>query len=220
MNGSGISLSQLWLSITIALALVWTGTASAADHDESVSGDLSTNPASPTSLAVSPGSNVLTGTVQSGGDTRDYVTFTVSTGQVLVSINQIAYYDVISSGPGDRGFNAIIAGATSLVPGGATIGSFLGSSHLNTLTPGTDMLPTLAVAPTGGTGFAPPLGPGTYTYHVQQTGSELTGYEIDLVVAALPGVPLLGPLGLGVLFLVSACTGSLGVRKRTTRLIA
>jgi len=177
---------RLCCCIAIILTLVLSAPVSAEDHDESVDGDLSTDPASPTALVMDVGSNTLTGTVQGPGDARDYVTFTIAPDELLVSILQMDYYDVNTSGPGDRGFHAIIEGSSSLVPGGSNIGSFLGSNHLVTLTSGTDMLPTLGSAPNGGIGFTPPLGPGTYTYHVQQTGAEWTGYVIDLVVSAPP----------------------------------
>lgn len=213
-----LPLPPRWLCccIAITLMLVLSTPVSAENHDESVDGDLSTDPASPTALVMDVGLNTLTGTVQSPGDTRDYVTFTIELDELLVSIVQMDYYDVNTSGPGDRGFHAIIEGSSSLVPGGSNIGSFLGSNHLVELTSGTDMLPTLGSAPNGGIGFTPPLGPGTYTYHIQQTGTEWTAYEIDLVVELLPSLPGLGPLGLAGLVAIAAATGFIGLRMRPT----
>jgi len=207
-----------WRALAVALAVALASPAWAADHDEATDGDLSTDPANPTTLAIDIGSNTIAGTVQATGDTRDYVTFTIAPGEQLVSIVQIDYYDVNTSGPGDRGFHAIIQGATSLVPDGTNIGSFLGSNHLVAQTPGTDMLPTLGTAPTGGIGFTPPLSAGDYTYHVQQTGTEWTGYEIALVVEPLPGLPGLGPLGWLGLVGLAAATGFYSLRARPASL--
>ena len=165
---------------------------SAAAHDESIDGDLSTDPNNPTSLSFALGSNPVIGTMQSPGDTRDYLTFTVGPGQALTSILLNDYEDVSTGGSGNRGFNAIIAGSSSFVPAGGNIGSFLGSNHLDPLPPGTDILGGIAAAPTGGSGFATPLGPGTYTYHVQQTGTPLTGYSLDFILVPEPAALLLG----------------------------
>ena len=162
-----------------------------AAHDESIDGDLSTDPNNPTALTFSQGSNVISGTVQAPGDTRDYLTFTIAADQALPRLLLLNYTDVSSGGGGDRGFQAIIAGSKSFIPSGGTIGSFLAGAHLDPLPAGTDILPTLATAPQGGTGFSVPLGPGTYTYHVQQTGAELTAYSLEFVVVPEPATTLL-----------------------------
>jgi MYXO-CTERM domain-containing protein len=67
---------------------------------------------------------------------------------------------------------------------------FLGGHHLDraTFPTATDnMLDILAGAPLGGVGFTMPLGPGAYTINVQQTGTPLTAYELDIVVTPAPG---------------------------------
>ncbi len=167
------------------------------DYDESVDGDLSSDPANPTPVVFTQGrfNHIINGTVQASGDTRDYLTFTIARGQILSRLVQRDYTDVLSGGGGDRGFHAIIAGDSSLIPSGSNIGSFLGSNHLDPLPPGTDMLPALAAASTGGSGFSLPLGHGTYTYHIQQTGNELTAYSVDFLISPEPSSFLLVAAG-------------------------
>jgi hypothetical protein len=167
--------------------------------DETNMGDLSSDPSAPTGLTLGVGDNIIFGSVGGGAgglaDVRDYVTFTIGPGQSLVGLVQLVYVDVVTGGPGNRGFHAINSGSTSFIPDPVTAGMFLGGDHLDPLPAGTDMLPTLASAPLAGTGFSVPLGPGTYSYLVQQTGPELTAYSISLQV--VPGPSALALLGLG-----------------------
>ncbi|MEO1007823.1 MAG: PEP-CTERM sorting domain-containing protein [Planctomycetota bacterium] len=154
--------------------------------DESVSGDISGDPDAPTAITLGLGSNIITGQVFASDDTRDFVTFTIPDGQALGELRLLEYFDITSGDPGNRGFHAINAGATSFIPGPDTAAFFLGGDHLDPAPAGTDLLPLLAAAPLAGTGFDTPLGPGTYSYVVQQTGPEVTGYSIDLVVIPAP----------------------------------
>jgi hypothetical protein len=119
-------------------------------------------------------------------DVRDYLTFTLGPNQQLVSLLLLEYVDIDSGEPGNRGFNAINLGSTSFIPGVDTADDFLGGDHLDPAPSGTDLLPILASAPLAGTGFSVPLGPGTYTYLIQQTGTDFTGYELDFNVAVIP----------------------------------
>ena len=114
---------------------------------------------------------------------------------------QLAYVDVATGGPGDKGFHGLTAGGTSFIPDRATIGSFLGGDHFDPLPVNTDMLPNLATGPNGGQGFAIPLPAGTYTFFAQQTGPHITDYTIDFVVSRVPVIPtpsawLAGGIGL------------------------
>ena len=171
---SFVSISSPALSLT---NVIW---------DEGVDGDLSTNPLAPTPLTFGVGNNEIIGSVQSPNDTRDYITFTIEAGQTLQSILLLQYEDSNTGGPASRGFNAINQGTTSFIPNGGTAGQFLGGAHLDPLPPGTDLLPILAGAPQAGTGFGVPLGPGDYSYLIQQTGPELSGYTLDFVVVPEP----------------------------------
>jgi hypothetical protein len=172
-------------------AIVWA---------ENINGDLSSNPAAPTFVDLLPGSNIVNGVVFTGSDTRDYITFTIAPGENLVSLRLLAYDDLGTGTPndGNRGFHAINLGTTSFIPDGTTISSFLGGNHLDP-TIGADLLANLATAPLGGTGFTVPLGPGTYTYLVQQTGPQQSAYSIEFNVTPEPSGLLLVIAGFGAL---------------------
>jgi hypothetical protein len=178
-NGAKASLCCALLGSGLSLA-------AAADWDEGVDGDLSDDPDAPTVLAFSVGANSVTGDMVSPSDTRDFLTFTIAPGQQLTALLLQQYQDLDTGGPGDRGFHAINDGPTSFVPGPDTAGLFLGGAHLDPAPAGTDLLVVLGAAPQAGTGFTPPLGPGTYSYVVQQTGTEFTGYSLDFVVEETP----------------------------------
>jgi len=180
-------------SVSVLVAgLAACGVATAADYDEAIDGDLSTDPLAPTSVGLEVGANEVRGTVQSPPDTRDYITFEVAEGELLTGLFLLEYTDVASGGNGDRGYIHIDDGPTSVVPGGGTIFDFLGGSHLDRgIAPDEtfNLLEWLSGAPTGGSGFTAPLGAGAYTINVQQTGAELTRYRLSLVVESLGPTP-------------------------------
>jgi hypothetical protein len=115
-------------------------------------------------------------------DTRDFITFTIEPHHQLTQLRLARYRDVPSDGPGNRGYHALSAGATSLVPAAANVGSFLGGDHVDGAAEGTDLLPALADGVPAGTGFTVPLGPGTYSYVIQQTGPQVSAYTLEFVV--------------------------------------
>jgi hypothetical protein len=156
-----------------------------ANHDEATAGDLSNDPAAPTPLMFNAGNNVVTGTVTSTApaDTRDFLTFTIAPGHALTALRLDRYRDLPGGGPGNRGFHAISTGPTSAIPSAATAGSFLGGDHVDGIAEGTDLLPALADAMPAGTGFTIPLGPGTYSYVIQQTGPQTSGYSLTFEVS-------------------------------------
>ena len=152
-------------------------------YDESVSGDLSGDPGSPTVIAVE-GETVLVvrGSVQSGtgSDTRDFFSMTVAEGATLEAIRLVDYVDGVTGAPGNTGYFMVDDGATSVVPSSSTSSAFLGGSHCNRTrfpTAEVNMLERLSRAVQGGTGFSYPPGPGTYTFNMQQTGSQQNVYE-------------------------------------------
>lgn len=179
------------LSLPAQAATIWT---------ESLNGDLSSNEASPTSLSVTVGSNVIIGSVNGNTDNRDYITITIPAGQSLSEINLLTYDDLNTgaANDGNRGFHAINLGSTSFIPSGATASSFLGGNHLDPLI-GTNLLPGLG-AGIAGSGFTGALGPGTYSYLVQQTGLELTGYAIEFTIVPEPSAALLSLAGAALVF--------------------
>jgi len=170
--------------------------------DEAVSGDLSTDPMAPTPLVFGLGSNIITGTITGSGDIRDYITFTLAPGQFLAALNLLAWDDLpgqgLPPGPGNTGFNAINEGATSFIPDATTISNFLGANHVEAIFEGTDILPGIAAAPFGGSGFEIPLEAGTYSYLVQQTGPQLNGYSLEFVVVPGPGAGAAMLIGAGL----------------------
>lgn len=190
--------NAVYHSAALSLLLIGaSATASAANWDEATDGDLSTDPNAPTAISFDVGSNIISGNVQSPDDTRDYITFELAAGQQLDAIILLAYDDIATGGDGNRGFYAINAGATSFIPGGGTADDFLGGDHLDPDI-GTDLLPALAAGTLAGSGFDLPLGEGVYSFLVQQTGPQLTGYSLEFVVSAVP-VPAALPLLLGAI---------------------
>ena len=97
-----------------------------------------------------------------------------------------------------------------------TAGSYAGYAHFGTdvdnplppsSTVGVDLLPLMAdpsFAP-GTSGFTPPLGPGTYTFLIQQGDPFTTGYQFDMNLRSVPepgsSLCLLGMGGLAILAL-------------------
>lgn len=171
---------------TAALALLALPAGATTVWDESVSGDLSSDPLAPTALGFGVGVNSISGTVTAAGDTRDYITFSIAPGTRLTGITLTSWFDVGSGGTGNRGFAHLDDGSTSVVPSGATALEFLGGAHVDTVDIGADFLAILAAAAQGGTGFATPLSPGDYTFNIQQTSAILTGYSLDFEVSAVP----------------------------------
>lgn len=153
--------------------------------DEAISGDLSSNPGTPTPVTLVSGDNFVSGSVSNADDVRDYFTFTLGADQQLSSLRLLRYEDLNVGGNGNRGYHAINLGETSQIPGGANTASFLGGDHLDAAPENTDILPDLAAGTLAGNGFET-LGSGTYTYVVQQTGPELTGYSLNFVVNSVP----------------------------------
>jgi len=179
------------LTATASAATIWT---------ETSNGDLSSNEAAPTSVVVVMGSNIINGNVNGTTDARDYVTFTILPGQSLGAIQLLDYDDLNTgtAGDGNTGFSAINLGATSFIPSSGTVGSFLGANHLTSGQIGENILTGLGNAGLGAAGFTGALGPGTYSFLVQQTSSQLTGYSVNLVVVPEPSALLLSCVGLGI----------------------
>jgi hypothetical protein len=184
MSRLGRLASALCLSIGLAHAAtaapIWT---------ESVDGDLSNDRLVPTPLAVALGSNTLTGTTVVGD--RDYFSIVVPSGAVLQQITLTAFDQ-----PFDQAFLAVQTGGTiTEVPTAPNVANLLGWVHPNATMIGTNILDDLALG-TGAIGFIPPLGPGTYSFWMQQTGSAVIGYGIDFVVVPEPTAAALLALGL------------------------
>lgn len=168
------------------LAVASTTTSAATVWDEAASGDLSSIAGSPTELTFAGGSNTVFGVVNSSSDIRDFFTFVVPVGQSLTALTLLAWTDVGSGGAGNTGYLAIKSGATGVIPGPTTSGSLLGGAHAVQALVGLPLLQILAGTPVGGTGFTAPLGPGAYTFVVQQTSGPNSGYGLDFQLTVIP----------------------------------
>jgi hypothetical protein len=153
----------------------------AIDHNEAGDGDLNTNPATPTALAFTIGSNTVTGTTGAVGGVvdRDYITFTIAAGHSLTAIN------LLSFSPDNLAFVSLNTGTTSFVPSGATAASFLAGAHPNAADIGVDLLELMvSESVTGNSLPAPQLGPGDYCFLIQQTNPITQTYSLDFVIQA------------------------------------
>jgi hypothetical protein len=174
-SSSSFGLFVLAISVSFASAdVTW---------DEATEGDISNDPTNPTQVgSFDSGNLTVVGSVRaSSGDTRDYVTFTVDKGASLVAMRLVSYLDGVTGANGNTGYVMIDDGNTSVIPSNSTASQFLGGSHLNRTrfsSASVNMLDRLSQGVQGGTGFSLPLGPGAYTVDVQQTGSQLSDYEI------------------------------------------
>ena len=180
-------------------ALLATALARATTYDEGVSGDLSNDPAAPTPLTLTPGSNSIIGTVAGfpefgGTDPQDWVSITIPAGFVMTS-----YVNAVYNSPDPQGFTGFQFGS-SFSGDQFAAGSYAGYAHFGTAaqnpdgnptsssTVGVNLLPLMAdpsFAP-GATGFTPPLGAGTYTFLIQQGDPNTTGYQFDMTLRSVP----------------------------------
>ncbi len=188
----------------------------ATNWDESVNGNLSSDQAAPTAIALTSGDNFVSGNVN--GTTvnpQDWVAITVPTGFKLSSYTLTAYNSTDT-----QGFTGFQVGS-SFVGSPVAPASYAGYAHYGTgatnpAVPmnvvGTDLLPLMAdpTVAAGALGFTDPLGPGSYTFLIQQLGSS-TSYTFDFGVTAATAAP--EPASLGVLG--AAAMGLLMGRRRS-----
>ena len=182
-----------WHTTTALMTTLATSTAFAGfSYDEGIDGDLSGDMQYPTSLgALMVGSNTVTATSVTGD--IEYASLVVPAGITLDQIILQAY-----SGSFTRSFIAVQAGAEFTEPPvGTDVANLLGWTHFGTDfgVPGigSDLLDNLG-AGAGAIGFTPPLGPGTYTFWIQETGITPISYTLDFVATPTPATLL--PLAL------------------------
>ncbi|MBD2026279.1 Calx-beta domain-containing protein [Leptolyngbya sp. FACHB-711] len=149
------------------------------DYNEAINGDLSSNSAVPTNIALSPGSNVITGTTIGGGNPpgdRDFFTFVVPAGSTVTAIGLQSYSGASNS------YFALTPG--SAFPSLTDASTFSVSKLIDTDEIGQDLLePSVGVAAgPAGTGQ---LGPGTYSVWYQETGAN-TAYAFNVVLDTPP----------------------------------
>ena len=180
----------------LSLAALHSAHATVLSFDENVDGDLGA-PAAPTVLTLGAGANSIIGQVDTNnGDTRDAFTFTIAAGQTLESVFLLSYDNPTTPGvnDGNRGFYNFDDGATSVNPSGANSASLItGRTFTFSELDGVNLLDTSDQ--TGGSGIADgTLGPGTFTFNIQNT-STISSYELQFNVVPEPSSALL--LGLG-----------------------
>ncbi len=151
-------------------------------YDESVNGQLSSDRLSPTVITVAPGSNQIYG--DNGNlapSVRDYLTFTVPVDFMLTSIT------MLDAPVGARGFIGLQAGnQLTLPPSTTTAAGLLGWWHYTAAGIGADIFPVMGVPANGSTGFAAPLGAGSYTLWIQDSSPGTFGYGFDLEIQQVP----------------------------------
>lgn len=175
----------LLTSIVTALGLCSAANAGVL-WNEAVHGDLSNDWLAPTvaQLVVSEGGeNIVRGVSGDDGTgiDRDYITVTIPAGAELIGIILQDYFSTDFNM-----FMGVVAGTTVINPDEATDQSVLGYSLFGPGDIGNDLMDDLAVAHYPGGGFAAPVGAGTYTFWIQQTG-EPTIYQMNFVVVPAPG---------------------------------
>jgi hypothetical protein len=161
--------------------------------DELLSGDASGNPLAPSNAGVvMVGANIFQGSVLGGTDQRDYITFQVPAG---LSVTGLLLQNL---SPDNIVWTHFDDGPTSVQPD-ISPASLLAGAHIPAAAPnGTNLFgnyqagsPNLLAGP----GLSGALGPGTYTFLMQQTSGILTDYSLNFVVvpapSAAPAVALL-----------------------------
>lgn len=161
--------------------------------NETVQGDLSSDWLAPTVgtlVRSEDGENILSGICGDDGTgiDRDYITVTIPDGAQLTSIILQDYFSTDFNM-----FMGVVAGTTVVNPDDATDQSVLGYALFGPFDIGNDLMDDLAVAHYPGGGFVAPVGPGTYTFWIQQTG-EPTVYQMNFVVVPGPGAIALGAM--------------------------
>jgi hypothetical protein len=147
--------------------------------DESVNGPISPNPATPTPIVLSVGSNFIIGSVTniSPPNPRDVITFTIPAGHTLTSIILHAW------GGGNTGFSAINAGTTSVVPANPNIDFWMAGIHVDATFIDTDLLDAMRDhSVTTQNLDASQLDPGDYCYLIQQTSPVLANYSLEFIL--------------------------------------
>jgi hypothetical protein len=176
----------------------------AVAYDESVSGDLSNSGLAPTLVSLSLGSNSILGSTGFQGATidRDYFSITVPSGAALSSIT-------VSPGTSVGGSVSFIGVQAGPVVNTFSAVGLLGWTHYSNGDINGDILPRMGIPSLGSTGFTAPLGPGTYSFWVQDFDSGPVSYGFDLkLTAAVPEPETYAALAVGLAFLIA------GLRRR------
>ena len=192
-----------WRSfIALAAALMLSAPTTAATvWDETVDGDLSSNPLAPTAVVVALGFNDVLGSAGAalvlGAPTfdpttgapnfdMDFLTFMVPTGYILKSLVPVNI--VFAESTDTKAFIGLeggtqITAATNFPYSTGALG-LLGWLHVAASDVGTDILPAMGVSGMGATGFSPPLPAGGYTLWIQDDLP--VSYDLRIEIAGVP----------------------------------
>ncbi len=186
--------------LLLALALMVPGASIAVgvNHVESIHGDLSDDPAAPTNIVLGKGANRVIGSTSIPNGDVDFVSVTVLPGRFLIAL-------LLEEFQGDNiSFTGVQNGATWTEGTGGAINpaNLLGWAHFSTGQIGTDILPAVGTG-AGAQGFSGPLGPGDYTFLIQETGNVDVDYGFVFFVTPEPGALMGGAL---VLLAVAAAS--------------
>ena len=155
--------------LTLVTASLFATGALAAGYKEGKSGDLSDDGLTPTVVKLKVGNNTIDGDdgVHGGVIDRDYFMIKIGSGQTLAAIVVDPKTKI-----GNRfSFIGVQEGKQMTVdPEGGDPSELLGWDHFGTADEGTDILPRICTG-AGAIGCTPPLGPGNYTFWVQETSS-------------------------------------------------
>lgn len=166
--------------ISLACLALFSAGALAAGYSEKKLGDLSDDGLTPTAVKLKLGDNVISGKygAKNGVVDRDYFTVKIADGQQLAA--------VILEPETEVGLNVSFIGVqagkkVTVAPVGGSPEDLLGWTHYGTDQEGTDILPAIGEGD-GAQGFVPPLGPGTYSFWVQETGTCKCQYKFTFLV--------------------------------------
>ena len=151
--------------LTLLGATVFSTSALAAGYFEKNKGDLSDNGLSPTMVKLQVGQSTIDGDYgNNGGVDRDYFTVKIADGQKLTKI----VLDPKTKVGGNLSFIGVQRGKQVTVdPNGGSAEGLLGWVHYGTADEGTNILPAMCNGD-GAIGCNPPLGPGSYSFWVQE----------------------------------------------------
>lgn len=174
-----------------------------ANYDESTDGDLSDDPANPTLIDISNGSNIVCASSTAGD--LEYFTIVVPPGGTL---DEIELTSITSLGVGFLAFQEGTVFTPSNNPG-----DFLGWTHLGQFSGGQ----LAGMNASGGIGFSIPLTEGSYTFWSQETDvASSTEYCLDFQITLPPpvvtAIPTMGEWGLIVLGLLMLIFGVSQIR--------